>query len=76
MTSNIATQRQTLAALSAQLEMLNPQRTLERGYAMITDEKGKIVRAPKELQPRQSVTVRLADGTARIGIASVQETLE
>ncbi|WP_076593634.1 exodeoxyribonuclease VII large subunit [Herminiimonas arsenitoxidans] len=76
MNSNIATQRQTLTALSAQLEMLNPQRTLERGYAMITDEKGKIVRAPKELQPRQSVTVRLAEGTAQVGIASVQETLE
>lgn len=74
--NNIATQRQSLAALSAQLELLNPQRTLERGYAMITDDKGKIVRAPKELQPRQSVTVRLADGTAQVSIASVQATLE
>lgn len=74
--NNIATQKQSLAALSAQLEMLNPQRTLERGYAIITDDKGKIVRAPKELHPRQSVTVRLADGSAQVGIASVQETLE
>ncbi len=74
--NNIAGQRQNLVSLSAQLEMLNPQRTLERGYAMITDEKGKIVRAPKELQPRQSVTVRLAEGTAQVGIATVQQTLE
>ena len=74
--NNIATQKQSLAALSAQLEMLNPQRTLERGYAMITDDKGKIVRTPKELQARHSVTVRLADGSAQVGIASVQETLE
>lgn len=71
-----ATQEQRLRALSAQLEMLNPQRTLERGYAIISDEKGHIVRAPQELRPRQNVTVRLADGTAQIGIASVQQTLE
>ena len=43
---------------------------------MITDDKGKIVRTPKELQARHSVTVRLADGSAQVGIASVQETLE
>ena len=76
MARRVATQRQHLGALSAQLEMLNPQRTLERGYAIVTDEKGQIVRAPQELHPRQHVTLRLAEGTAQIGIASVQKTLE
>lgn len=76
MATRIVTQQQRLSALSAQLDMLNPQRTLERGYAIVSDEKGNIVRAPKELHPRQNVSVRLAAGTAQIGIASVQETLE
>lgn len=72
-----ATQRrQALAALNAQLELLNPQRTLERGYAMVLDGKGKLVRAPKDLHPRQTVTMRLAEGTAEVGIASVQPTLD
>lgn len=74
MASHAAQQRQTLASLAAQLELLNPQRTLERGYAIVTDAKGKIVRAPKELQPRETITVRLAEGSAQVGIASVQET--
>ncbi|HEY6773663.1 MAG TPA: exodeoxyribonuclease VII large subunit, partial [Oxalicibacterium sp.] len=65
-----------LAALSAQLDMLNPQRTLERGYAIVTDEKGQIVRTPRQLQPHKHVTLRLADGTAQIGIASVQQPLD
>lgn len=69
-------QRQALAAMSAQLELLNPERTLERGYSMIIDSKGRIVRAPKDLHPRQTVTVRLAEGSAEIGIASVQPLLE
>jgi exodeoxyribonuclease VII large subunit len=76
MSSQTAQRRQALAALTSQLELLNPQRTLERGYAMVIDRKGKPVRSPGELQPRQTVTVRLAEGTAEVGIASVQPTLE
>ncbi len=72
-----ATQRrQLLASLASQLELLNPQRTLERGYAIITDAKGRIVRGPKDLHARAIVTMRLADGTAEVGIASVQPSLE
>ena len=72
----VAQRRQALASLEAQLELLNPQRTLERGYAMVLDGKGRIVRAPKDLHPRETVTVRLAEGSAEVGIASVQPTLE
>lgn len=72
----LAQRRQALESLEAQLELLNPQRTLERGYAMVLDEKGRIVRAPKDLRPRETVTVRLAEGSAEVGIASVQPTLE
>lgn len=71
-----AQRRQTLAALVAQLELLNPQRTLERGYAIVTDAKGRVVRSPKALHPRDTVTLRLASGAAQIGIASVQPALE
>lgn len=68
-------QRQALNALAAQLDMLNPQRTLERGYAIVTDAKGKILRDPAELKPRTDVTIRLAAGSAQVGIASVQAVL-
>lgn len=74
--SNNQHHRQQLSALSAQLELLNPQRTLERGYAMVTDAHGKLIRNPNALQPRSSVTVRLAEGTAEVGIASVQTVME
>jgi exodeoxyribonuclease VII large subunit len=72
----ISDRRQTLSALTSQLELLNPQRTLERGYAIVTDSKGKIIRSPQQLRPREIVGVRVARGAAQIGIASVQEALE
>ncbi|HEX2532005.1 MAG TPA: exodeoxyribonuclease VII large subunit [Burkholderiaceae bacterium] len=76
MHARVAMQRQAVAALSCELELLNPQRTLERGYAIMTDAKGKIIRGPKQLRPRTNVTVRLAEGMAEVGIASVQEPLD
>lgn len=79
--SNAATlpvkhRRQQLTTLNAQLELLNPQRTLERGYAIVTDHKGRVLRAPAELQARSDITLRLAGGSADITIASVQPSLE
>ena len=68
--------RQTLLSLAAQLELLNPQRTLERGYAIVTDARGAVVRSPNALQTRQTIGVRLAGGSAQVGIASVQPALE
>ena len=77
---SVATQlgqrRDALAALAAQLELLNPQRTLERGYAIVTDAKGTVLRAPAQLQARQTLTLRLAEGSAQVDIAAVQPTLE
>ena len=62
-------------ALQAQLELLNPQRTLERGYAILTTATGAIVRTPQQLHARDIVTATFADGQAQLGIASVQSTL-
>lgn len=76
MAQQLGQRRHRLDGLAAQLELLNPQRTLERGYAILRDEKGNIVRSPTQLQARQNVNVRLAEGSAQVGIASVQATLE
>jgi exodeoxyribonuclease VII large subunit len=64
--------RATLDGLAAQLALLNPQRTLARGYAIVTDAKGEIVRAPSQLMPRQRITLRLAQGSADVTVAEVQ----
>jgi exodeoxyribonuclease VII large subunit len=45
-----------------QLETLNPQRTLERGYAVILDQEKKAARNPRDLQVDEDYLVKLADG--------------
>ena len=68
--------RDALAALAAQLELLNPQRTLERGYAIVRDAKGQVLRSPAQLQAQAVLDIRLAEGSAEVGVASVQNRLE
>lgn len=74
--SRLLTCRQHIAAIKAQLELLSPRRTLERGYAIITDSRGQVIRSPARLPIRENVTIRLAQGSAQVGIASVQPELE
>ncbi|WP_426170473.1 exodeoxyribonuclease VII large subunit [Pseudoduganella sp. R-34] len=75
MRAQLLQRRDALNALSAQLELLNPQRTLERGYAIVTDAAGAVLRDPAHIQPGQPLGVRLAEGSAQIGVANVQPTL-
>ena len=73
--SQVRARREALNALAAQLELLNPQRTLERGYAIVRDAKGQIVRDPAQIHARYTLTVRLANGSAEVGVAQVQSVL-
>ncbi len=62
--------------LTAQLEALNPQRTLERGYAVIMrgmGEEAHAVRSPLELKPQETLQVRLAEGEAEIVLGVVKQ---
>jgi exodeoxyribonuclease VII large subunit len=59
-----------------QLEMLNPQRTLERGYAVIlskNNEKLHAVRKPSELNTEQGYQIRLAEGEIEVQFAEVKQ---
>jgi exodeoxyribonuclease VII large subunit len=68
--------REALNALAAQLELLNPQRTLERGYAIVSNARGKVLTAPGQIKPRDVLRVRLAEGSVELGVSGVQDLLE
>jgi len=76
MAANLRARRESLHALSAQLELLNPQRTLERGYAIVSNAKGKVLRSPGQIKPRDVLRVRLAEGSAELSLGGVQDLLE
>ena len=48
------------------LQLLDPQRVLERGYAMLQDEAGAVVGSAKAVKPNQKLTATLHDG--KVGI--------
>ena len=60
-------ERQTLL-----LEQANPERPLDRGFALLHDAKGRLVRSIHALEPGQQVVLRLHDGTARAAIEQVE----
>jgi exodeoxyribonuclease VII large subunit len=59
----------------SQLEMLNPQRTLERGYAVIlSKEKDKFhaIRKPDELVTEKAFQIQLAEGGAIVRLTDIE----
>ena len=58
----------------SQLEMLNPQRTLERGYAVVLNvsEGLEAVRDPNQLSTGPEYEIRLAKGKANVKLSDVQ----
>lgn len=54
--------RQKLSALAASLDALSPLKVLGRGFSMLTNEKGEILRASTEAVPGETITATLAEG--------------
>jgi exodeoxyribonuclease VII large subunit len=65
------TRRAALARLAASLEGLSPLAVLGRGYALVWDESGRrLVRDAAEVDPGQSLRVRLHRGALRATVLS------
>ena len=58
----IGAQRQRLVALSDGLRQLNPDAVLTRGYSIVRNAEGHIVRAAVGLQPGDALAVQFAEG--------------
>jgi exodeoxyribonuclease VII large subunit len=59
----------------SQLEMLNPQRTLERGYSVILsreDNQLRAIRGPGELSTETVFQIQMADGEAEVRLADIK----
>ena len=68
--SRLTTWQHGLESASGQLELLAPQRTLKRGYAILSDESGRVLRQPDEIKPPQRLKVTLAGGTTLVDISA------
>jgi exodeoxyribonuclease VII large subunit len=60
-----------LAADGRHLRALSPQRTLDRGYAVVTGPDGSVVRQAAALAPGDSVGIRLAAGRVTAAVTQI-----
>jgi len=69
----VATRYSAYASLRRQIESLSPLAVLQRGYALVQDENGAIVRSAAQLATNQSVSTRLGNGGFSSTITSIEQ---
>ncbi len=58
----IAAEHKKLAVLAAGLQTVSPLDTLKRGYALIENQRGQLVRSTANLKEKDKIVARVADG--------------
>jgi len=69
--SRLAKSRSTLEQMAAKLDALSPVKILDRGYALVFDAHGLLVKDAAQLHPGQEITARVSRG---IVLAEVKRT--
>ena len=57
-----------LRGLARSLEAVSPLATVSRGYALVTDAQGNLVRSVTQVRPGDAVSARLGDGALKLRV--------
>ena len=76
MESALARKKRDQVRLAAALDAMSPLRVLTRGYAVASDENGRIVTSTKMIRKGSRLHLRLSDGGADCTVESVKEETE
>jgi exodeoxyribonuclease VII large subunit len=63
MQTRLARDRSRLSELSSKLDALSPVKILDRGYALVFDEKGRLVKDASKLKQGSEISARLSKGS-------------
>ena len=58
--------KMALERLTGQLHALSPLAVLSRGYALVQDDQGKLIRSAKQVKSKQVIDLRFADGEVKV----------
>jgi exodeoxyribonuclease VII large subunit len=70
--SQLAARRSLMERLTAQLDALSPTKILERGYALVFDEKGALVKDATKLAKGAQISARVARGSFTAEVKSTK----
>ena len=59
--------------LKKQLELLNPKGILERGYSIVSDRNGNIIKSVKEIKLEDNLNITLSDGEVETTVKKVSK---
>jgi exodeoxyribonuclease VII large subunit len=74
--TNLSTKAGDLTRLAASLTHLNPEAVLSRGYSIVTDAAGNILRDSRALEPNDPIVVCFHRGRAQATITSASHAAE
>lgn len=73
LSSYVSDYRNSIAVMKEILDTCNPENVLQKGYSVLTDSNGNIVKSTAQLTAEQAVTIRMAKGRAEAVIKSIME---
>jgi len=69
---SVAGRRAAWANVNSRLQALSPLAVLQRGYALVQDENGAVIRSVVQLSLHQAVSTRLNDGSFSGQVSAIQ----
>lgn len=69
----ISSRRERISQMVQILESCNPQAVLSRGYSMVTDADGKVIRDASTLKDGERIIIRPARGVIEASVSGVRE---
>ena len=70
---SVSIRKQRYVSLAAKLDALSPLKVLTRGYAIVQNADGELVRSVQSTHPDDIVDVTVGDGTLRTRIMEIKE---
>ena len=73
---NIAQNSKRYIALTAKLDAMSPLKVLTRGYSMVQNEEGAVIRSVSQVEPGERITVSLSDGMVSATVMEKKENVQ
>jgi len=70
---SLSNEAKKLAVIQSALSSAHPRNVLDRGYSMITDERGAVVSNTGDLREGQQIILALSDGNAKATVDEIKE---
>jgi exodeoxyribonuclease VII large subunit len=72
-TSKLEVEKRRFVELTAMLDAMSPLKVLTRGYAMVQDGQGQVIRSVAQVSAGDRITVRLSDGSVDATVTDRKE---